>query len=130
MAHSPCRYYVTDDDRIVCASEVGTISIDPERVVQKGRLQPGRMLLVDTVAGRIIDDSELKNTVAARQDFRLWVEKNLLTLPRIKERVLEKGIDLGHTLTDTRVHEDPRLKAFGYSLEQVTLLLAPMALVD
>ncbi|KAK5047400.1 glutamate synthase [NADH], partial [Cryomyces antarcticus] len=58
----PCRYYVTDDDRIVCASEVGTIQIDPERIVQKGRLQPGRMLLVDTVAGRIVDDSELKAT--------------------------------------------------------------------
>ena len=65
----PCRFYVMDDDRIVCASEVGTIAIDPERVMQKGRLQPGKMLLVDTLAGRIIDDAELKQTVARRHDF-------------------------------------------------------------
>ncbi|KAF2840402.1 glutamate synthase [Patellaria atrata CBS 101060] len=123
----PCRYYVTDDDRIVCASEVGTISIEPERIVQKGRLQPGRMLLVDTVAGRIVDDSELKNTVASRHDFKAWIEKNLLTMPSIYNQVQEKGIDISHALTETRVQEDPRLKAFGYSLEQVSLLLGPMA---
>ncbi|KAF2274293.1 glutamate synthase [Westerdykella ornata] len=123
----PCRYYVTDDDRIVCASEVGTISIEPERVVQKGRLQPGRMLLVDTLAGRIVDDTELKQKVAERQDFRSWIDKNLLTLPKIVEQVTEKGVDIGHTVSETRVQEDPRLRAFGYSLEQVSLLLGPMA---
>jgi glutamate synthase (NADPH/NADH) len=123
----PCRYYVTDDDRIVCASEVGTISIEPERVVQKGRLQPGRMLLVDTVAGRIVDDAELKNTVSSRHDFRSWIEKSLLTLPKILEQVGAKGVDLSHTLTDTRLQEDPRMRAFGYSLEQISLILGPMA---
>ncbi|KAI7519732.1 putative glutamate synthase, partial [Hortaea werneckii] len=65
----PCRYYVMDDDRIICASEVGTINVEPSSVVQKGRLQPGRMLLVDTQAGRIIDDAELKRTVSQRADF-------------------------------------------------------------
>ncbi|KAK5162816.1 glutamate synthase [NADH] [Oleoguttula sp. CCFEE 6159] len=123
----PCRYYVTDDDRIVCASEVGTIQIDPERIVQKGRLQPGRMLLVDTVAGRIVDDSELKATVANRQDFRSWVENQLLTMPGIYSKLEEQGTDLSHALTETRIAEDPRLKAFGYSLEQISLLLGPMA---
>lgn len=123
----PCRYYVTDDDRIVCASEVGTISIEPERVVQKGRLQPGRMLLVDTVAGRIVDDTELKQAVASRNDFRSWIDKHLLTLPKVVEEVSSKGIDLSHEITETRLHEDPRLRAFGYSLEQVSLLLGPMA---
>ncbi|KAF2182692.1 glutamate synthase [Zopfia rhizophila CBS 207.26] len=123
----PCRYYVTDDDRIVCASEVGTISIEPKRVVQKGRLQPGRMLLVDTVAGRIVDDTELKQTVAARHDFRSWIEKNLLTLPKILEQVVENGVDLTSNPTETRLQEDPRMRAFGYSLEQVSLLLGPMA---
>jgi glutamate synthase (NADPH/NADH) len=123
----PCRYYVTDDDRIVCASEVGTIQIDPERVVQKGRLQPGRMLLVDTVAGRIVDDSELKATVSSRHDFRAWIEKYLLTMPGIYSALEEKGLDMSYTLTETKLQEDPRLKAFGYSLEQVSLLLGPMA---
>ncbi|KAG8626049.1 hypothetical protein KVT40_006450 [Elsinoe batatas] len=123
----PCRYYITDDDRIVCASEVGTIAIEPERVVQKGRLQPGRMLLVDTVAGRIVDDAELKAKVSQRVDFRSWVESQLITLPKVHKTLAEKGNDLSLALTETRVQEDPRLKAFGYSLEQVSLLLGPMA---
>ena len=122
----PCRYYVLDDDRIICASEVGTINIDPTSVVQKGRLQPGRMLLVDTEAGRIIDDAELKQTVANRQDFRGWMDSQLLVMPNIHKQLAEKT-DLSHAVSDTKVQEDPRLKAFGYSLEQVTLLLAPMA---
>lgn len=123
----PCRYYVSDDDRIICASEVGTISIEPERVVQKGRLQPGRMLLVDTVAGRIVDDSELKHKVSTRQDFRSWLQKELLTLPNVYNKLEQKGADLSFSLSDSKVQEDPRLKAFGYSFEQVSLLLAPMA---
>jgi glutamate synthase (NADPH/NADH) len=123
----PCRYYVTDDDRIVCASEVGTIVIDPERIVQKGRLQPGRMLLVDTVAGRIVDDSELKQAVASRQDFRSWIGKHLLTMPAIYAQLEENGTDLSHTLSETKLQEDARLRAFGYSLEQISLLLGPMA---
>lgn len=123
----PCRYYVTDDDRIVCASEVGTIQIDPEKIVQKGRLQPGKMLLVDTVAGRIVDDAELKHNVASRQDFRSWIQKELLTLPSIYTQLEEQGMELGHKLNDIGVQEDPMLKAFGYSFEQVSLLLGPMA---
>ncbi|KAI9792297.1 MAG: glutamate synthase [NADH] [Peltula sp. TS41687] len=123
----PCRYYVTDDDRIICASEVGTIHIDPERIVQKGRLQPGKMLLVDTVAGRIVDDRELKQTVSHRHNFRAWLDKKLLTLPQIYQQLKQDGARLHYDLDDTRVQGDPRLKAFGYTLEQVSLLLGPMA---
>lgn len=123
----PCRYYVTDDDRIVCASEVGTIQIDPERVVQKGRLQPGKMLLVDTVAGRIIDDAELKNKIANRKDFRTWLQKELITLPDVYEQLEKKGTDLAAEITPSKIQEDVRFKAFGYSFEQVSLLLGPMA---
>jgi len=123
----PCRYYVLDDDRIICASEVGTINIDPSTVIQKGRLQPGRMLLVDTEAGRIIDDGELKQTVSNRADFRSWLESQLIQMPKVYSRLLENGTDISHKLSESKVQEDPRLKAFGYSLEQVTLLLAPMA---
>ena len=123
----PCRYYVTDDDRIICASEVGTIALDPERVIQKGRLQPGKMLLVDTWAGRIVDDAELKHTVSTRQDFRSWLQKELLTLPSVVEKVKEAGTDISFELNDVNVQADPMLKAFGYSFEQVSLLLGPMA---
>jgi glutamate synthase (NADPH/NADH) len=122
----PCRYYITDDDRIICASEVGTIAIDPERIIQKGRLQPGKMLLVDTVAGRIVDDRELKHTVAHRHDFRAWLDKELLTLPDLYRQMHESGHSLQNTLDDIRLQEDPRLKAFGYTFEQVGLLLGPM----
>ena len=123
----PCRYYVTDDDRIICASEVGTILIDPERIVQKGRLQPGKMLLVDTVAGRIVDDVELKHTVSNRQDFRSWLQKELISLPNVYEQLQENGLDLRFKLDALNVQADPMLKAFGYSFEQVSLLLGPMA---
>lgn len=123
----PCRYYITDDDRIICASEVGTIILDPERIVQKGRLQPGKMLLVDTLAGRIVDDTELKQTVSNRQDFRSWLHKELLTLPSIFEQLQDRGVDLNHKLNDLNVQAEPLLKAFGYSFEQVSLLLGPMA---
>ncbi|OAP61519.1 hypothetical protein AYL99_03722 [Fonsecaea erecta] len=122
----PCRYYVTDDDRIICASEVGTIAIEPERVIIKGRLQPGKMLLVDTQAGRIIDDAELKATVANRQPFQEWLNKNLMKMPQVYE-ALAKELDLSYKLTESTIQEDPRLRAFGYSFEQVSLLLGPMA---
>ncbi|SPO03387.1 probable glutamate synthase (NADPH) [Cephalotrichum gorgonifer] len=122
----PCRYYVMDDDRIICASEVGAIQVEPERVTHKGRLQPGRMLLVDTQAGRIIDDSELKAAVAARQDFRTWLDKELLTLPKVYESVAAT-VDLAPKPDAVSLQKDPLLQAFGYTYEQVTLLLAPMA---
>lgn len=122
----PCRYYVTDDDRIVCASEVGTIAIEPERVILKGRLQPGKMLLVDTEAGRIIDDAELKATVAKRQPFQQWLDKHLMKMPAVTE-ALSKKLDLDFKLNDETIQEDVRFRAFGYSFEQVSLLLGPMA---
>ncbi|KAI9684639.1 MAG: glutamate synthase [NADH] [Trizodia sp. TS-e1964] len=123
----PCRFYVTDDDRIICASEVGTILIEPEHIVQKGRLQPGKMLLVDTVAGRIVDDKELKETVARRKDFRSWLHKQLITLPSLYQKLVANGTNLQNQLDDVHIQADPRLRAFGYSFEQVSLLLGPMA---
>ncbi|KAI0112096.1 glutamate synthase [Nemania sp. FL0031] len=124
----PCRYYVLEDDRIICASEVGTIPVDPELVVQKGRLQPGRMLLVDTKAGRIIDDSELKKAVSERADFRSWIDNELISLPTVVSQVSEQHkIDLSPKPNSTPLQQDPLLLAFGYTHEQVSLLLAPMA---
>lgn len=124
----PCRYYIMDDDRIICASEVGTIPVDPERVLIKGRLQPGRMLLVDTQAGRLIDDKELKEAVSSRQDFRAWIDKELITLPAVLRKFEDdKSVELAPKPTDASVQTDPFLQAFGYTYEQVSLLLAPMA---
>lgn len=124
----PCRYYVMDDDRIICASEVGTIPVEPERVLHKGRLQPGRMLLVDTEAGRIIDDSELKAAVASRHDFRAWLDSELITLPRVLETIAQnESLDIAAKPDASRLQEDPLLHAFGFTFEQVSLLLAPMA---
>ena len=85
------------------------------------------MLLVDTVAGRIIDDSELKQTVAHRQDFRAWLDKELLTLPQVEKGLKEQSHEFSIALDESTLQNDVRLKAFGYSFEQVSLLLAPMA---
>lgn len=127
----PCRYYVTDDDLIICASEVGAISIAPEKVLQKGRLYPGRMLLVDTKQGRIVDDRELKRTVADRFDFRSWIVANTITMDDLKSKLLSRNINLpGDScalICKTAVEADPRLMAFGYSHEQISLVLGPMA---
>lgn len=122
----PCRFYVMDDDRIICASEVGTIPVEPETVIQKGRLQPGRMLLVDTQAGRIIDDKELKEAVSSRFDFRAWLDSELITLPKVVE-IMEQALDLAPKLDDKTIQSDPLLHSYGYTHEQVSLLLAPMA---
>ncbi len=83
----PCRYVVTNEDIIVWASEVGAVYIGPEKVIQKGRLKSGRMLLVDTVEGRIVDDKELKRTTARKQNFASCVESNMLDVPAIVKRV-------------------------------------------
>ncbi|POS86015.1 glutamate synthase [Erysiphe pulchra] len=124
----PCRFYITDDDRIICASEVTTLNINPEKIIHKGRLQPGKMLLVDTLAGRIIDDTELKKNVSMRHDFGAWAQKELLTLPKVYENLVnQSSIDLSSHLNEFSIQEDPMLAAFGYSFEQVSLLLAPMA---
>ena len=125
----PCRYYVTDDDRMICASEVGVIEIEPEKVLQKGRLQPGRMLLVDTKEGRIVDDKELKSKVSSRFDFKSWVLANMITLNDLTTKIKSRGINIEGSPMDTSVtiQKDPRLVASGYSHEQVLFVLAPMA---
>lgn len=123
----PCRWVTTTDDIMVCASEVGTIKIAPETITAKGRLRPGRMLLVDTVEGRIVDDRELKSSTAHLADFAAWVEHNMLHLGDITQRV---GHALQGALTpkldDTTLSTDPRLRAFGYTVDQINLLMLPM----
>ncbi len=115
----PSRYYVTSDDLVIMASEVGVISrIDPSTVIKKGRLEPGRMFLVDTKAGRIVDDNELKEGIASELPYGEWLKENLVNeadLPKPEGEVpgLEKG-----TLA-------MRQKAFGYTFEDLRFLIQP-----
>ncbi|CAG8505587.1 4843_t:CDS:2, partial [Cetraspora pellucida] len=122
----PCRFYITTDDLMICASEVGTISIEPERIVKKGRLQPGKMLLVDTEEGRVVDDKELKISVASKANFRSWIDKYMITLDHVIDKIKYTGNGISVELDDTSVSEDPRLHAFGYTIEQLNLLVLPM----
>ncbi|KAG8952645.1 glutamate synthase [NADH] [Tulasnella sp. 424] len=121
----PCRYVVTNQDIMVCASEVGALYIEPERIVSKGRLKPGRMLLVDTVEGRIVDDKELKKTTSSKKDFGSWVEGQMLNVPMIVKRV-KRSMDIEPTLNEFSLSKDPSLLAFGYTVEQLNLLMLPM----
>ncbi len=121
----PCRSVVTSDDIIICASEVGALVVPPEKVVSKGRLKPGRMLLVDTVEGRIVDDKELKSNTANKQNFTSWVEHNVLRVPAIVKRVMRtQSVDV--IVDESPLRTDPRLVAFGFTVEQLNLLMLPM----
>ena len=115
----PARYLVTDDDFVVMASESGVLPIEEKRIVQKWRLQPGKMFLIDTELGRIIDDSELKDSLASAKPYREWIEKiriKLDELPMTKEVIEPSTI----SLLD-------RQQAFGYTQEDIKFILEPMA---
>ncbi|MDX6405578.1 MAG: hypothetical protein QOH70_3033 [Blastocatellia bacterium] len=116
----PSRYYVTKDDLVVMASEVGVLDIPPDRILRKGRLQPGRMLLVDTEEGRIIEDDELKHRLATEQPYGQWLKDNLITLDSIPSPEITTELDHSTVLT--------RQQAFGYTNEDLNLLITPMAL--
>lgn len=115
----PCRYYVTKDDLVVMASEVGVLDIEPERIAHKGRLQPGRIFLVDTKEGRIISDEEIKASLAKEHPYGEWLKDNL-----IKLEDLPAGSEPAHPDHDTVA---TRQFAFGYTQEDLNLIIAPMA---
>ncbi|MGI9028827.1 MAG: glutamate synthase large subunit, partial [Ilumatobacteraceae bacterium] len=114
----PSRYWVTDDDVVVMASEVGVIDIDPAKVITKGRLQPGRMFLIDTAQGRIIDDEEIKATLAAEHPYGNWLEQSLVEVTDLPER---EHVVFSH---DSVLR---RQQLFGYTHEELKILIAPMA---
>ncbi|KAJ2887731.1 glutamate synthase [NADH] [Coemansia asiatica] len=122
----PCRFYVTTDDRMICASEVGTVKIDTEMVVEKGRLMPGRMLLVDTRAGKIVDDEMLKLQFARQRPFQQWIDKHQIRLEHLP--VPSSKALAAAAIDDVPVSRDRRLRMFGYSAEQLNLILGPMIL--
>jgi glutamate synthase (ferredoxin) len=115
----PCRYYITSDDLVIMASEAGVLPVAPETVLQKGRLQPGRMFLVDTEQGRIVPDEEIKKELAAARPYGDWVKANQLLLEELPEAA--------------HVHESEpatllqRQQAFGYTYEDQRVILGPMA---
>ncbi len=114
----PSRYYVTKDDLVIMASEAGVLPIEPERVAFKGRLQPGRMFLVDMKEGRIVADEEIKEAIAKDHPYRQWLNENLVNLddlPAVETASPETPVSLIQQQT-----------AFGYTFEELRLLLAPM----
>src|SRR5579864_8495134 len=115
----PGRYVVTHDDLVVMASEAGVLDIAPEQVKRKGRLQPGKMFLVDTVEGRIISDKEIKQELASRQPYAQWVKENQITIDQLPEPSRMHNPDAETLLR--------RQRAFGYSDEDLRMILTPMA---
>src|SRR6185369_12144669 len=114
----PSRYYVTKDGMVVMASEVGVMDIPPEMILLKGRLQPGKMFLIDTREGRIIDDGELKHKIASQNPYRDWLDKNITRLSDLP----------GHPVPEPD-HATVLLRqqVFGYTHEDLRILMAPMA---
>jgi glutamate synthase (ferredoxin) len=115
----PSRYYVTKDDLVIMASEVGVLDVPPDRVLLKGRLQPGRMFLVDTEQGRIVADEEIKAAIASEAPYRRWLNQHLLELAAVPKAVHEPE-PAHHTVFQ-------RQQAFGYTFEDLRLIMSPMA---
>ncbi len=116
----PSRYYITDDGNLILSSEVGALPIDPKKIVTKERLRPGKMLLVDTVKGRLIDDDELKEYYASKQPYGEWLDSNLVNLKDLK---IPNAKVEEHSKDDRKKLQ----KAFGYTYEDVMTSILPMA---
>ena len=112
----PSRFWVTDDDMVVLASEVGVLDIDQSKVVRKGRLQPGRMFLIDTAEGRIVEDEEIKQSLAAAEPYEEWLSDGLIELADLPER---EHMVYSH---DSVMR---RQQMFGYTHEELKVILAP-----
>ncbi|WP_197321989.1 glutamate synthase large subunit [Saccharomonospora sp. NB11] len=115
----PARWWRTADDRVVFASESGVLDVPPDRVVAKGRLKPGRMFCVDTVAGRVVEDDEIKAELAAQAPYAEWLAAGLLPVDSLPER---------EPVTQSHASVRRRQLVFGYTEEELKILLAPMAL--
>ncbi|MGD1073391.1 MAG: glutamate synthase large subunit [Bryobacteraceae bacterium] len=115
----PARYVVTHDDMVVLASETGVLPVKPESVKMKGRLQPGKMFLIDLEEGRIVSDNEVKDQLAGRQPYGDWLKEYQVTLDKLPEPARVHGSDHSTIIC--------RQRAFGYTDEDVRLLMTPMA---
>jgi glutamate synthase (ferredoxin) len=117
----PSRYYITDDEQVILSSEVGAIDIEQSHVVKKERLHPGKMLLVDTVKGELIQDDDLKEMYASRQPYGEWLDSNLINLKDLP--IPNKGIK-----PMTKEQRSKMQKTYGYTYEQYKTMILPMAL--
>ena len=115
----PARYLVTNDDRVILASETGVLDVPPERVRKKGRLTPGKMLLVDTTDGRIVEDEEAKKDLSTRWPYKRWLEKNTYPLDSLRPSEAKSPLQ-GDELTRMQ-------RAFGYTDEDIEKVIEPMA---
>ncbi|HTT89915.1 MAG TPA: glutamate synthase large subunit [Acidimicrobiales bacterium] len=113
----PLRYWVTDDDLVILASEVGVLDVPASKIVLRGRIQPGRMFLVDTVAGRIVDDDEVKDALAAEHPYGAWLAAGLIDL---------EDLPMRRALTPQYSRLVSFQRQFGYTEEEIRLVLAPM----
>ena len=118
----PSRYYVTKDDTVVLASETGVLSIPPEDVAYKGRLEPGRMLLIDTAQGRIISDEEIKDQIAGEHPYRQWLNDNVVHLKDLPDTA-------GQPLLEAHADVLKMQQVFGYTFEDLRVFLKPMVQV-
>jgi len=114
----PSRYYVTHDDKVIMASEVGVLDVAPENVKEKGRLQPGKMFLVDFEEGRILPDDEIKRRISGRRPYGEWLRDQRIELRELGTEREPHGFDPTTLL--------PRLQAFGYTIETLAFLLRPL----
>ncbi|MGE4283762.1 MAG: glutamate synthase large subunit [Clostridia bacterium] len=115
----PSRYYVTKDDMVILSSEVGVLDIAPDNILKKERLHPGKMLLIDTKEGRIIEDEELKASIAAQQPYREWLDEHLVELKDLPD---VEYVPLQENYTILK-----RQRAFGYTSEELKLVIGPIA---
>ncbi|MGL4738314.1 MAG: glutamate synthase large subunit [Cellulosilyticaceae bacterium] len=115
----PARYVVTKDDYVILASEAGVLAVEPGQVASKGRVEPGKMFLVDLEEGRIIKDEEIKAKLCRQMDYKVWIKRNQLTLEQ-----LEAPVYLPTSNIDTLLE---RQQTFGYTYEELKMILAPMA---
>ena len=114
----PSRYWITDDGLVIMASEVGVIDVPPSRVLKKGRLQPGKMFLIDTSLGRVVTDDEIKSQLAAQHPYGDWLDRNLVSLEQLPPR---------HMLVPQHSSVVTSQREFGYTTEELRVILAPMA---
>ena len=121
MVLRPSRYCVTNDDRVIMASETGVLPVDPATIKEKGRLQPGKMFVVDMEKGKIISDEELKKDICSQKPYGEWLNKYKIRL----EELPEPRVMFTHLEHDQVFKYQ---KAFGYSTEDLDTIIAPMAL--
>ncbi len=113
----PSRYYITSDDKCIMASEVGVVDVDPATIIEKGRLQPGRMFLIDFKTGRMIPDDEVKNDIASKRPYGEWLARQRIELSELPKAT-------SHGLDSATLNQ--RMQAFGYTQETLQFMLKPM----